>query len=143
MTHSDAGHYAAKHGPGATPDRRIAAEIAEKAAEGKLACAQAERIGSELGVSLAEIGRTLDLMELRIAGCQLGLFGYPKGKALEPATAVDPDLERALRESLTNGRLSCKAAWEIARSRGIARMAVSSACESLGVRIKPCQLGAF
>jgi hypothetical protein len=143
MAHKDAGRYADKHGTGVTPDAGIAAAVREKAIAGELACAEAEGIGKRLGVSLAEIGRTLDLLELRIARCQLGLFGYPEGKALQPAVAVASDLEAAIRGRLAGGRLPCKDAWEIAAEQKIPRMAVSTACEALQIRVKPCQLGAF
>jgi hypothetical protein len=143
MAHKDAGHYAAKHGPGVSPDERISGAVREKSEAGELACAEAERIGLTLGVSLAEIGRTLDLLELRIGRCQLGLFGYPEGKAVHPVAAVAPDFETAIRMRLAGGRLPCQAAWEIAEGRKLTRMAVSDACEALKIRIKPCQLGAF
>jgi hypothetical protein len=143
MTHSDAGRYAAKHAPGGSPDERIVRAIREKVLAGELACAEAEGIGAALTVSLAEIGRTLDLLELRIDRCQLGLFGYPAGKAIKPVAAVAPDFEAVIRGRLADGRLPCKTAWEIAAERRIARMEVSSACEALKIKIKPCQLGAF
>lgn len=144
MTYSDAGRYAAKHAPGASPDERIAGAVREKAAKGELVCAEAERIGAALGVKLEEIGRTLDLLELRIGRCQLGLFGYgPERKAVHPAASVAPDLAEAIRGRLAGGRLPCRAAWEIAAALKITRMAVSAACETQKIRIKPCQLGAF
>ncbi|MCX5838548.1 MAG: hypothetical protein NTW71_08530 [Deltaproteobacteria bacterium] len=143
MTHSDAGRYSAKHAPGGSPDERIAGAVREKATGGELDCAEAERIAAALGIRLAEIGRTLDLLELRIGRCQLGLFGYPEGKAVHPAAAVASGLDADIRGRLADGRLPCKAAWEIASKRKVARMEVSSACESLKIRIKPCQLGAF
>ena len=144
MTHSDAGRYSAKHAPGGSPDERIAGAVREKAAEGALSCAEAERIGAALGVKLEEVGRTLDLLELRIGRCQLGLFGYgPERKAVHPAASVAPDLDEAIRGRLADGRLPCKAAWEIAAELRITRMEVSAACETQKIRIKPCQLGAF
>jgi hypothetical protein len=143
MAHADAGRYAAKHGPGAKPDERIAGEIGRTAAAGKLACAEAERIGAALSVPLSEVGRTLDLLELRIDRCQLGLFGYPEGRAVRAASEVAPALEADIRGALIDGRLPCRAAWEIAQARGLGRMALSSACEALGIKVKPCQLGAF
>ena len=142
MTHADAGRYAAKHTSGASPDKKIAAAVRQKAEDGKVACAEAESIGAALGVPLAEVGKTLDLLEIRIDRCQLGLFGYPEGKALHPAT-VDPGLESSIHDRLEAGRLPCRAAWEIAAERKIARMEVSNTCEKLKIRIKPCQLGAF
>lgn len=144
MTHRDAGRYAAKHAPGASPDEKIAAAVRKKAEEGELACADAERIGAELGTELAEIGRTLDLLEIRIGRCQLGLFGYGKeGKGVRPADRVDPALAEAIRRGLSEGRLPCAAAWKIAAEGNIPRMKVAAACEALDIRIKPCQLGAF
>ena len=144
MTHKDAGRYATKHAPGGSPDERIAGAVREKAAEGALSCAEAERIGAALGVKLEEVGRTLDLLELRIGRCQLGLFGYgPERKAVQPAALVAKDLEEAIRGRLADGRLPCKAAWEIAAELRITRMEVSAACETQKIRIKPCQLGAF
>ena len=147
MTHSDAGRYSAKHGAGVRPDERITGAVREKAAEGALPCAEAERIGAALDVKMEEVGRTLDLLELRIGRCQLGLFGYgpeyKAGKAVQPASSVAKDLEEAIRGRLADGRLPCRAAWEIAVELGITRMEVSAACETQKIRIKPCQLGAF
>lgn len=144
MTHSDAGRYSAKHAPGGSPDERIAGAVREKAVKGALPCAEAERIGAALVVKLEEVGRTLDLLELRIGRCQLGLFGYgPERKAVHPAASIAPDLVEAIRGRLADGRLPCKAAWEIAVELRITRMEVSAACETQQIRIKPCQLGAF
>jgi hypothetical protein len=144
MTHSDAGRYAIKHAPGRSPDETIAAAVRSKAKEGELACADAERIGAEHGAAMAEVGRTLDLLEVRINRCQLGLFGYAaEGKIVRPDTPVAPELEKVIRSRLSDGRLPCKAAWEIAIEGKIPRMKVSSACEALKIKIKPCQLGAF
>ncbi len=146
MTHSDAGRYSAKHAPGGKLDEKTAAAVREKVAKGEVACADAERIGIELGTALAEVGRTIDLIEVRIGRCQLGLFGYDgevKGKSVRPAGQVTPALEEAIRSRLSGGRLPCAAAWEIAAEMSLPRMKVSSACEMLKIKIKPCQLGAF
>ncbi len=146
MAHSDAGRYAAKHGEGGKPDEKIADAVRAKLTAGELACADAERICGELGVTMAEVGRTADLLEIRIGRCQLGLFGYdavPRGRIVQPAKAVEPGLESAIRGRLSNDRLPCAVAWGIAADRKIPRMNVSSACETLKIKVKPCQLGAF
>jgi len=146
MTHADEGRYAAKHAPGGKLDEKIAAAIRGKAEDGKLACADAERIAAELGAAMAEVGRTIDLMEVRISRCQLGLFGYEheaKGKSVRPSAKLTPELEEAVRRRLAGGRLPCSAAWEIAAEMGIPRMTVSSSCEALKIYIKHCHLGAF
>jgi hypothetical protein len=144
MTHADEGRYSAKHGPGGKVDEKIAAAVREKVANGELACADAERIGAKLSAALADVGRTLDLLEVRISRCQLGLFGYAdEGKSVRPAVQVTPEFEGAVRSRLSGGRLSCAAAWDIAAEMNIPRMKISSACETLQIKIKPCQLGAF
>jgi hypothetical protein len=145
MTHSDAGRYAAKHATGGSPDEKIAVAVRAKIETGELACADAERISSELGVMMAEVGRTVDLLEIRIGRCQLGLFGYntPGGRIVRPAEGVEQGLEAAIRGRLSNGRLPCIAAWEIAADGKIPRLNVCSACETLKIKLKPCQLGAF
>ncbi len=145
MTHSDAGRYAAKHGAGGGPNEKIAAAIRVTLTAGELACADAERISAEVGSTMAEVGRTADLLEIRIGRCQLGLFGYdaPGGRIVRPAEGVEPGLEDAIRGRLSDGRLPCGAAWEIAADRKIPRMNVCSACEALKIKVKPCQLGAF
>jgi len=114
--------------------------------EGKLPCADAERIGVELGTTMAEVGRTLDLLEVRISRCQLGLFGYEqaqKGKIIRAEEKFTPEIEEAIRGRLTDGGLPCVEAWEIAAEMNVPRLKISSACEALKIRVKPCQLGAF
>jgi hypothetical protein len=148
MTHEDAGHYAEKHPRRATVDPGLADEIKKKATNGEIACAQAEKISKTAGLTMEDVGAAIDLLEIRLKGCQLGLFGYPKekfpgGRAVAEAKAVSPDLENVLRGRLVAGRLPCKAAWAIASERGMTKMDVSAACEKLKIRVKPCQLGAF
>jgi hypothetical protein len=144
MTHGAAGHYSQKHTPGAVVDPVIRNALLKSAVEGKLPCAVAFDVVKHLGVAPEDVGRTADLMELRLVKCQLGLFGYePKKSILKPAASVSPAFEKTIREALINDRLPCKRAWEIAERLGIHKMKVSAACDALGIRIRPCQLGAF
>ena len=74
----------------------------------------------------------------------MGLFGYrPRRKILEPAAQVAPLLAEALERAAREGRISCEQCWEIADTFGMKRFLVAQACETLGLKIKPCQLGAF
>lgn len=116
--------------------------------EGMLPCAAAFRVAEELGVEPLEVGRTADEMGVKLNRCQLGLFGYgPKvegrHKVVRPAETVSPELAQAIRDNLSEGRLTCKAAWDIAAAFRIPKMDVAAAAERLGVRISRCQLGAF
>ncbi len=144
MTHQDAGHYARKHGPDATANEAIQEALLKRATDGEVACAVAFDVAERLGVPIDAVGRTADLTELRLVKCQLGLFGYrPKKSIVKPATSVSPQLEKAIRNSLIKERLPCESAWEIAEVFGIHKMKVSGACNALGIKIRPCQLGAF
>jgi len=144
MTKTDGKGFASKHPAGATPDPQTAAAITAAAKQGHLACAKAHEIAQQLNVSPAMVGRTLDLMEFRISHCQLGLFGYGPGKKLVKNTdAVPAAVRQAVVKAAEDDRLPCATAWQIADALGIGRLALANACEALGVRIKPCQLGAF
>ena len=129
-------------------DGEIKGEIIEavrlRAVEGEITCADASSIAGELNVAMGEIGVVLELLGIHITKCQLGLFGYaPRRMIISPAETVDHEIEKAIREALVDHCLSCVASWEIAARSGVPRMKVSSACEALKIKIKPCQLGAF
>ena len=118
--------------------------IQQKAKDGEIPCAVAFDLLKDLGIETNEIGSALDALNVRIVKCQLGLFGYsPKRRIVEPADSVSKELEDAIRTAMENGRLSCRAAWDIADALKLQKMQVSSACEALGVKISSCQLGAF
>jgi hypothetical protein len=144
MTHEDAGHYGAKHPVDRKLTEKIVGAVRKKSMDGKISCAEASRIAGQLQVSMADIGVTIDLLEIHLNKCQLGLFGYsPKKMIVKPAENVTPGLEAAIRKSLVKERLPCLSVWEIAAETGMTRMAIASACEKLKIKIKPCQLGAF
>ncbi len=144
MTHEDAGHYAAKHPPEKKLNQEIAGAVSLKAVNGRISCSSAHKIAGSLKVPPAEVGITIDLLEMRINRCQMGLYGYtPEKRIVKPAEKVSPELEKAILEALVDNRLPCAAAWEIAGESGISKMEVSSACETLKIRISACQLGAF
>ncbi len=145
MTHKDEGHYAEKHGARANLDQGLAEAIKDHSIGGKLSCVAAFRIAEEMNVKPSEVGQALDLLEMKITKCQLGLFGHEKGKRLvvKPADTVPPDLEKALRAGLLKGRLPCATAWDIAKRFDVPKMEITSTCERLNLRIAQCQLGAF
>lgn len=144
MTHEDAGHYAAKHGPQARPAPAVEQALTAAVKDGTLTCAAAHKVAETLNVSPAEIGVAADLMEVRVTKCQMGLFGYaPEGRIVKAADEVSTELEGAIREALVDGRLPCLTSWEIAKRLRVAKMDVACACEALHIKISSCQLGAF
>ncbi len=76
--------FAAKHQGKAQINNIIKNEILKQNKDGKLPCLVAFKIANELRVSPAEVGETVDLLNFRLAKCQLGLFGYkPQKKSLK------------------------------------------------------------
>jgi hypothetical protein len=143
MAHEDAGHYAAKH-KDTELNEKIAAKVRKKMSDNSLSCGEAHVIAEELKVLPSEVGVTLDILEVRIGKCQLGLFGYgEKKRIVKPADKVESELQKEIENSLVDGRLPCKAAWDIAEKFKMKRLDLANACEKLRVKINSCQIGSF
>jgi hypothetical protein len=126
------------------PDAEIQSKIVQRAKEGELPCAVVFDAAKQIGITPEAVGQYADRAKLRLVKCQLGLFGYqPEKRLVTPVDVVAPELETAIRKALVNDRLPCKSAWMLAEKFEIRKMAVSGACETLGIKIKPCQIGAF
>lgn len=144
MTHADKGKYQKKHPEGATVDDELRQEILNQVRNNSLSCKKAEEIAGELGFSLEETGRAIDLLNINITKCQLGLFGYGETKKIvQPAQEIASELKGSIESVLREQSLPCAAAWEIAAKFNMPRMKVCAACEAMAIKIKPCQLGAF
>jgi hypothetical protein len=136
--------YSQKHGHDEKPDDSIKNEILKRTEDEKVSCAVAFEIADALQILPYEVGKTADLMNFKLTKCQLGLFGYlPQKKIVKPQNSVKENIKDAISQSLSQGRLSCQRAWEIASRFNVSKMAVSNACEAMGIKIKDCQLGAF
>jgi hypothetical protein len=144
MTGHGRGHYSKKHPGERDIDPGLAKAVQEKAADKKITCATAFKIVETCGTTANEVGFTIDMLNIRIIRCQMGIFGYePEKKVVKPMEGVPEVLESAVRGKIKDGRITCTIAWEIAKGLNIPKMHVSAACEKLGIKIKPCQLGAF
>lgn len=140
MTMSD---IQTKKGPNGPIDPELIKAVAAKAEDGRLTCAGAHKLAADLGVSPAEVGRAMDEAKVKIIRCQLGLFGYKGGKTIQPPAEVAPALETAISVAVVNGVISCADIWSVASKAGAPYIRISEACETLGLKIRPCQLGAF
>ncbi|MFC1899721.1 hypothetical protein ACFLXP_05280 [Chloroflexota bacterium] len=56
---------------------------------------------------------------------------------------MNEELDEKIKESLTNGKLSCNTAFSIARELNININEVGKACDNLQIKISSCQLGCF
>ncbi len=136
--------FSEKYGPDEKPDPLIKEQILKRTQKDEVACAVAFEIADKLSVKPSEVGKTADLMEYRLVKCQLGLFGYKPGHSIVEAKKPENDkIVDAIKDGMVNDRLPCKTAWEIAARFDVHKMTISSACEAMSIKIKPCQLGAF
>lgn len=144
MTHMDKGKFFKKHPEGTKIRDSLKQEILKQTKDNNISCKAAEKISLNSNTSMGEIGVAIDMLNVNIARCQLGLFGYEgKSKLVAAAASVTPELESGIKAALVGNRLPCTEAWKIADRFGMKRLDVCAACEKLEIRIKPCQLGAF
>lgn len=144
MTREQGPKFSEKHGADTEMNPVVQQKVEDKSKDNEISCAVAFQIAAEVRATPTDVGKGIDLLDIRLVKCQLGLFGYGPGKkAVKPKPPQSPDLEEAIRAALAEKKLSCRAAWDIAHRFNVPKMAVSAACEALSIKIKPCQLGAF
>ena len=144
MTREQGPKFSEKHAADTQMDPAVKQKVEDKTINNEISCAVAFQIAEELKATPADVGKGIDLLDIRLVKCQLGLFGYSPGKkAVKPKSPLSRDLEEAIRLALVEKKFSCRAAWDIALRFKVPKMAVSAACEALNIKIKPCQLGAF
>ncbi len=120
--------------------------LALYAEAGRIPCACAVEIAISCGAPTAAIGEAADRLGIRIAECQLGLFGYDaygEKRWVRRLATVPRELEEAVRAARAGERLPCAAAWRLADDRGLPRLLMGSVAETLDVRVSDCQLNCF
>ncbi len=144
MTRQDKGKFSEKHDSKRIVDEKLKEMVLEKSKNGSISCSAAHKISSLAGVSPAEIGFVIDMLEVRLTHCVLGLFGYPDGKPVKTSPKESkPEILNSIKETASDKHLSCLQAWNIADNLKVGRLSVSREAESKGYRINECQLGAF
>ncbi|MFO7917582.1 MAG: hypothetical protein R6V13_05850 [Anaerolineae bacterium] len=130
-------------------EEKIAEQIKKMAVDGNLSCAKAHDLASQMDVSPREIGRVVNrATDLRFYRCQLGLFGYgpkPEGKhkIVQEAPRVPEEIEEAIMTRAKNGRIPCRAIWDLADEFEYPRLGMANIVEALDLQVTPCQLGCF
>jgi hypothetical protein len=143
--HQDEGNYSGKHPEGTILNEAVASEIKKRVVNERVSCKSAHEAAAEAGVSPRVIGESLDLLELRINGCQLGLFGHntDRGKADLSLPGNMEGLKNAVLKRCSNNGISCSELWAAAEEEGCGRITAAAVCEAAGIKIHSCQLGAF
>ncbi len=114
----------------------------------KLPCPVAHFIAASLKVDPEVVGDVATVLGVRLYQCQLGLFGYGrKGvsgyKILDRPVEVPDEVLEKIRNAAKDGVITCRELWDIADENGVLRPEAGNAADSLGLKITPCQLGAF
>lgn len=144
MTHQDKGKFAAKHKSDRTVSPQLADLIRKHSKEGTISCADAFAIAQETGVDPAAVGQGMDIMEISIVNCQLGLFGYSPGrKIVAPAENPSAALMEAIRRAKDGQGIACRDLWRVVADLGVSKLEGAAVCEAEKVKIRFCQLGAF
>lgn len=124
-------------------------ELIERYPEGaRLPCAVAHMIAELAGQSPQDVGRMADEKKVELTYCQLGLFGYGRKrhslyKIVGRPVEIDAKIVEEIRAGARDGRIDCISLWRIADAWKINRSEAGNAADSLGLKIKGCQLGAF
>jgi hypothetical protein len=117
--------------------------------KGRMPCPVAHYIASYLQIEPLEVGKAADALGIVLYQCQLGLFGYGRkgessykilGRKVELTEEI---LDRIRRKASKDRTISCRDLWSIADETGVVRAEIGNAADALGLKIKPCQLGAF
>lgn len=144
--HQDEGHYAGKHPEETTLNKKAVKAVKSILVNQRISCKAAHKAAEKAGVSPAVIGQTLDLLEVRINGCQLGLFGH-SGKDRAKAEFRLPENSEALKSAVESASgpdgISCRELWDAADKTGFSKVDAAAVCEAAEIKIKECQLGAF
>lgn len=109
-----------------------------------MSCMDAHGIAHDMSFAPEDVGNALDVMDVEIVECQLGLFGYvPEKRILRKDAKVSSEMKKSIESVSTNGKMTCKQAWDIASECELSRLNFAHQFESIGIKIIDCQLGAF
>jgi len=120
--------------------------IHESLLDGRLPCKRAFDLASKLDLSPSNVRQAADDVDARISRCQLGLFGFEdlgEKRLVRALPKITESIEDQIRAALIDGFLPCATAWQIAEEEALPRFLIGCACDTLEVRIAPCQLGCF
>ena len=145
MTKENSGNYKAKHQGNSTIDPQLETHVRGASKDNRITCKSAQGLAQKLSIPMSQVGRVVDLLEIKITECQLGVFGTGKeNKAPDPQSEeLNNLLNKQLSQVTADKQLSCTDAWKVAQETKFSRSQVRAACDSLGIKIVFCQLGAF
>ncbi len=130
--------------PDFSPNENISKKIMDESKNNAITCASAFKIAELLGIQYLEVGFYADSLNLKLSKCRIGLFGHGKGvKLVKKLDTIDNNTEKSVDTFTENERLSCENVLKIADDLKINPIVVGSVCQTKGIKIKNCCLGAF
>ena len=122
----------------------VAEKIKNSAPKGQLHCGMAFKIAEELTIDPRTVGDMANQLKVRIINCQLGFFSVEKATHEDlRGMAIAPQVAEEVKASLVDGKLPCKAAFQVARKLNAGRKLVGDTATKLKIKISECQLGCF
>ena len=107
MTREQGPKFSEKHGADTMLDPTVKKKIEDKAKKQEIACAVAFQIAEELKKTPSDIGKSIDLLDIRLVKCQLGLFGYtPEKKAVKPKSPQRPEMKEAIHKAMEDHKVT-------------------------------------
>ena len=129
---------------GFSPDENISKKVMAESKNNSITCASAFKLAELLGIPYFEVGFYADFLNLKLSKCRIGLFGHGKGvKLIKKLDTIDNSIEKSVDTFIDNERLSCENVLKIADELKINPIIVGSVCQTKGIKIKNCCLGAF
>jgi hypothetical protein len=124
---------------------------------GQLSCEKAHTITGAKDIDPQKVRELADELGIRIARCQLGLFGHAKEKGMpgfrtaretakawkQEGKAVSEVPAEAAKQLSRGGQVTCAELWKIGDAHGVSRFEMGCIAEFLEVSVKKCQLGCF
>jgi hypothetical protein len=80
MTREQGPKFSEKHGADTEINPAVKQKVEDKSKDNEISCAVAFQIAEEVRTTPTDVGKGIDLLDIRLVKCQLGLFGYGPGK---------------------------------------------------------------
>ncbi len=130
--------------PDFCPDENISKKVMDESQNNSISCTAAFKLSKLLDIPYLEVGFYADSLNLKLSKCRIGLFGHGKGvKLIKKLDTIDKNIEKRVDTFLDDERLSCENVLKIADEFKVSPVIVGSVCQTKGIKIKNCCLGAF
>ncbi len=112
--------------------------------DGYLSCPLAWAIAKKSNVSKIAVGDIADKLGVRITNCQLGCFKIEKTPYDKSSrNNINSEVITVIKTSKESNQLTCAKVFDLARQYRLKPMVIADEINSMGLKIRSCQLGCF